>query len=82
MRILESLGAESPGVADELSRLSGKVSGWVAEAGEALDEAKSISFVTEVRRLEGIVPPLIAVMESLMDLDLQKAIDNLEELTR
>lgn len=77
---LSELGVDAPGVVDELSRLSGKVSGWIVEAGESLDEVKSIGYISEMRRFEGIIQALTVVREALMDYDIPRATSNLEEL--
>ncbi len=80
LRVLESLGIDFPGVAAEVSRLTGKISGWIVEAGEALDEVRPIGYASEIARFERIASILIVVRESLMDHNLGRAAERVEEL--
>ena len=81
LRVLDDLGLDSPGVADEVARLSTRISTWIMEIDETLDEVKSIHYTTGIARYTRWLERTTAVKEALLDQSLPKAIESLEELT-
>ena len=80
LETLMTVGVDIPGVPEELSRLAGKISGWIIEVDEAIDDARAIHYTQEVHRLEGILGGLSTVKEALLDHDLVDASSKLLEL--
>jgi len=61
-------------------KIAGKISGWIVEADESLDEVKSIGYISEIRRFEGIISSLTRAREALMDRNIPEATTALEGL--
>jgi len=80
LRTLDALGLESLGVTEEVTRLSHRIAGWVVVVNEALDDARAIYHVEAVHRLEGWLGRVTGTREALLDRDLPRAIERLEEL--
>lgn len=77
---LGDLGIETRGVAGEVAILSAKMTGWIMEIDEALDDAKAISYTVAVRRYSKWLDLITATKEALLDQDIPRAIENLEAL--
>ncbi len=82
LRLLDSLGFESPGMVSEVAKLSTKISGWVMELEEALYEARAIQYTAAIRRYEGWLALVIAAKEALLDRELLMAAEALDTIVR
>ncbi len=80
LRILDSLGLESLGVAGEVSKLTHNINGWIVVIDEGLDDAKAIQHYTAIRELEVWLSHVTTVREALLDQDIHRAIEGLEGL--
>lgn len=80
LETLEAVGIDTPGVPEELSRLAGRIGGWIMEVNEALDDARAIHYAEEVHRLEGILGGLKVLREALLDHNLGASVSKLLEL--
>ena len=81
LRTLNALGLESPGVVEEVARLTHGASGWVVVTDEGLDDARAIRHYTAMHELEIWLSRITIVREALLDQDLPRAIESLDELT-
>ena len=82
LHLLDSIGLASPGVTDEVARLSTKISGWIMELEEALDGARAIQYTAAIHRYEGWLTLVTTAKEALLDRELLMAASSLEAIVR
>jgi len=82
LETLETIGIDKPEVEDEVDRLSMRIGDWVIAIEDAIEDARALGATEVVERHRERLALVTHVSEGLMDRDLRRAINALQELSK